>query len=88
MLILVILYGVLALLREVCAVRYYRAVLEVSAISASGHGLVIELLDSVAIVVVFERIIAGWGVKAIVPLIVYAICGAVGTYLSVKRIKK
>lgn len=87
MLILVILYGVLALVRELCVVKYYGSIVGGLALSASGLNLVIGSLDSVALVVVFERIVSGWGIKAIIPLIVYEICGSIGTYVGVKRKK-
>ena len=87
LLILVILYGVLALVRELCVVKYYGSVVGGRALSASALNLVIGLLDSVALVVVFERIVSGWGLKAILPLVVYEISGSVGTYLGVNRKK-
>ena len=85
MLPLLILYGALALTREMCTVKYYGAVCEGSALLASSLGLVIELLDSTALLVVFMKIVDGWRVQAFIPIIVYGLSGAVGTYLGVRR---
>ena len=88
MVLLIVLYGALALTRELCAVKYYGSVYAGRALSASALGLSIGLLDSLALVVVFEKIVSGWGMRAIIPLAVYEVCGAAGTYIGVAKRNK
>lgn len=86
MLLLIALYGLLALLREFCAVKYYGCVFNGWAFWASALSFTIEVLDCTALVMVFDRIHSGWGpVRAMIPLLVYGLFGGVGTYVGVKH---
>ena len=84
---LVVLYGILALTREMFVVKYFGAVYSGSAWSASGLGSAIEAIDFLAIFIVFEKIISGWRGKVFIPWGVYVVGGAIGTYIGVKRRK-
>ena len=87
MILLVALYGTLALIRELCVVRYFGSIATGLAWSASGLGSAIEAIDFLAIFIVFEKIISGWRSKVFIPWGVYVIGGAIGTYIGVKRRK-
>ena len=84
MLILVILYGVLAMVREALAVRYLRAVYDRREFLASDLGSMIEAIDWSAMLIGVERIVSGmrWGL--VIPIVVYIAGGWVGTYLGVR----
>jgi hypothetical protein len=86
--LLVMLYGVLALIRELCAVKYYGSVFNGRALSASALGLVIGLLDSFVFIVVLGKIAMGGGWIEALPLGVYELGAAAGTYLGVKQRRK
>lgn len=84
--LLVLIYGLLALVRERLAICYYGAVYTGSARWASLAGFLIGILDCTVLVVVFGKIVDGWGTsRALIPLLVYEVCGAIGTYIGVKR---
>ncbi len=83
---LLILYGILALIREFSAVKYYDCIFKKSALWASVLNFTIEALDCTALVIVFDRIHSGIGTfKAVIPLLVYGLFGSAGTFFGVKH---
>ena len=86
---LVVLYGVLALIREWCVVGYHVSVYTGKALSASAHGAVTDCMDSFVFVVVMVRIATGKGIlSSAIPLAVYILGGAIGTFIGVKKVKR
>jgi hypothetical protein len=81
LLILLAIYGALALAREFLAICWYRAVIAQSAGLVAGLGFLIECLDLFVLSMIVISVARGGN---FLPAIVYAVFSSVGAYCGVK----